>query len=78
MNLTCPGCGAGYRVDEGKIATRVMEDYSNNPDALVAALDQVDGSLEAGTPLWDSLAEMITRGPGSLFSCLDSDTVRCR
>lgn len=47
----------GPTPDEGRIATRVLHDFSDQTDSLIASLDAIDGSQLAGTPLWDALAE---------------------
>lgn len=50
----------GPFVDDGWDATRVMEDFTSNLGQLESSVNKIDGSQEAGTPLWDSLAEILT------------------
>jgi hypothetical protein len=49
----------GPEPSAGWAATQMLADFTTDPDALISALDQVTGADEAGTPLWDSLAEII-------------------
>lgn len=43
----------------GMSDTRIIEDFGTNTQGLLSALDEIGGSEMAGTPMWDSLAEII-------------------
>jgi len=49
----------GPSVDAGLLGTRVLMDFTSDSAQLLQALNLVDGSQEAGTPLWDSLADQV-------------------
>lgn len=49
----------GPPADSGMDATVIWSDFDTNSEALISSLDQVDGTGEFGTPLYDSLAEII-------------------
>ena len=40
-------------------ASRVLKDFTTNPNDLIEALAYIGGAEYVGTPLWDSLAEVI-------------------
>jgi hypothetical protein len=50
----------GPDVSEGMEATRVLADFTNDADALLGAIDGAGSTERAGTPLWQSLAEIIS------------------
>lgn len=50
----------GPTPSEGMDATRILSDFTSSADALNSAADDIDGSEMAGTPMWDSLMEIIT------------------
>lgn len=43
----------------GMQATRVLADFTDDSSALQAGLGSIDGTEMVGTPMWDSLAEII-------------------
>lgn len=49
----------GPSIDSGLLGTRVLMDFTSDPNQLLEALGKIDGSQEAGTPLWDSLADQV-------------------
>jgi hypothetical protein len=49
----------GPATTEGLTATQVLLDFTAQADGLEAALERVDGSQEAGTPLWDSIIDVV-------------------
>lgn len=49
----------GPPADSGMDATVIWSDFDTNSEALIASLGSVDGTGEFGTPLYDSLAEII-------------------
>lgn len=49
----------GPAVSSGYTATEVLADFSNDPIPLVNALELLNGEVSAGTPLWDSLYEVL-------------------
>jgi hypothetical protein len=49
----------GPEADPGMQATRVLADFTDQSDTLLDALTAVDGTQMVGTPMWDSLAEII-------------------
>lgn len=49
----------GPDADPGMSATRILVDFTDRSDSLLDGLNQVDGTQMVGTPMWDSLAEVI-------------------
>lgn len=50
----------GPEADSGYDATRVLADFGSNMEDFVAAIENVDGSARVGTPMWDSLSEIVS------------------
>ncbi|MDX9721850.1 MAG: VWA domain-containing protein, partial [Myxococcota bacterium] len=50
----------GPAPSDGWVATNVLWDFDSNADRLKESLSGVEGDQEYGTPLWDSLHEVIT------------------
>jgi hypothetical protein len=49
----------GPAIDDGAVAIHTLMSMAPDPDGLESALARIDGSQEAGTALWDALAEAI-------------------
>jgi hypothetical protein len=49
----------GPEVDSNLTDTRVLASFSSDISEITTAISKVDGSIDAGTPLWDSLAETL-------------------
>lgn len=49
----------GPEPSAGMSDTRILEDFGTDTEGLLDAVDAVSGSEMAGTPMWDSLAEII-------------------
>jgi hypothetical protein len=64
----------GPATDPDLVATRTLTDFTNNSTDISKAIERVDGSVDAGTPLWDSLAETIAKLEGNAEE--QDDTVR--
>lgn len=50
----------GPQADSGLDATRVLADFGSDMEDFAAAIENVDGSARVGTPMWDSLAEIVS------------------
>ncbi|MBN1945704.1 MAG: VWA domain-containing protein [Bradymonadales bacterium] len=50
----------GPTADSGFDATRVLADFGSGMDEFLQAIGSVDASARVGTPMWDSLAEVVS------------------